>query len=1325
MPVDSRLRPFLIILSIGVAASLLAGLAGHVAERVRVGSDRQAAYEKVQAEVTSEFDRMALTLSRIAEAEAGAAEPVLRRPADERDLRPLFERAAQLVAQGPSEQLALTVYGNDGTPLAWAGRPSELTVTPRSNLPALDRIAGPAALFVTPGPLGFRLVRLQTVTEPAARNAPRLGVVAAEWVFSERAVVASVSSERFSIETSLAPVALRARFEGAGDRLRPFSFVVASPSGETLVEAHVDPALLDQARHDHRQIVISLMIAMLGLTALLLVGPFLDLRQLSRTTRPYLLATAGAVGLVIAARLLFALALPVGRTPVLSPDVFHWPRLGWLARHPADLLLSGLAALAVVVLLAGPLERRRHLFRGARRDALAGRWPTSLFVVVQAAGGAVLGCAAIAYERFLSEAFRRSTVDILRFSPHPWQTERMAIGLGLVCFHAAFALALVLGLRLLLARWRFRQADLRAAVLLLVAWGLPVAAVWAWSWNRQLADLPRIEPLLIVGAVAAAAYFGPRGLARLRHASQGYRLIVTMLALLAPAAVMYPSLVFFQERAQRRIVETDFGPEVLDQRENLQTRLRAAQAEIDAREAALEAYASVPAPPPGTTVRTDSAFLMWQGTALERYRVSSAIELYNSAEMLVSRFALNLPEETIGQLWHEEDCSWRTFGEISPFGSHERQLLHAGRNICSPAGRLGTIVIHVILDNSTLSFLSSQNPYLELLRGQSVNRRDEVRARDVDLVVYGWSRTPLYVSSNTAWPIDDALFSRIYDSRRPLWTRLTKSGTVYHVYFQNDRSGIYALGYPTISTIGHFINLAELTGLVGLGYLALLLGAFVFRAVGVRRIRSGRALLREIRESFYRKLFLAFVAASVIPVVTLALVTRVYIADRLRHDIELAAHKTTVIARQIIEDYRVQSAATLSDDAMVGLSRVISQDVNIFKGARLEATSERDLFASGLLPARTPADVYRAIVLERMPTVITQEQAAGFGYMLAAAPLRAADRDSVHTGPLTLRQQEIARESDDLNRRIVLAAMLFILVGAAIGYPMAERIADPVNRLTRATRRIARGDFDARIAATSSDELRRLVEAFNSMSAELLRHRQELERTHRLEAWAEMARQVAHEIKNPLTPIQLSAEHLRRVHADRGEPLGPVFNGCIDSILSQVRLLRQIASEFSSFASAPTARLAPVDLVDLVDEVVRPYEIGSSERWVFRREFDAPLPLVSIDRTLIGRALINIIDNALHAMPGGGTLTIGARRADETLVELTVADTGVGMDEAALGRLFEPYFSTKAVGTGLGLSIARRNVELNGGTIAVSSERGRGTRVVITLPVQGPERPSA
>ena len=235
------------------------------------------------------------------------------------------------------------------------------------------------------------------------------------------------------------------------------------------------------------------------------------------------------------------------------------------------------------------------------------------------------------------------------------------------------------------------------------------------------------------------------------------------------------------------------------------------------------------------------------------------------------------------------------------------------------------------------------------------------------------------------------------------------------------------------------------------------------------------------------------------------------------------------------------------------------------------------------------------------------------------------------------------------------------------------------------------------------------------MARDLQRQRAELERTNRLEAWAEMARQVAHEIKNPLTPIQLNAEHLRRVHADRGEPLTPVLQDCVATILTQVTLLRRIASEFSSFASSPTARPSPVDVPELLQEVVNPYRAGLAERIRFEVDVPSDLPRVQIDRTLIARSLTNIVENALHAMPSAGVLSVIAR-AEDHRVHVKISDTGVGMDAEALERVFEPYFSTKTGGTGLGLPIAKRNVELTGGTIAVTSERDRGTTVELSLP---------
>jgi signal transduction histidine kinase len=169
-----------------------------------------------------------------------------------------------------------------------------------------------------------------------------------------------------------------------------------------------------------------------------------------------------------------------------------------------------------------------------------------------------------------------------------------------------------------------------------------------------------------------------------------------------------------------------------------------------------------------------------------------------------------------------------------------------------------------------------------------------------------------------------------------------------------------------------------------------------------------------------------------------------------------------------------------------------------------------------------------------------------------------------------------------------------------------------------------------------------------------------------------------------------------------------------------VRLLRQIASEFSSFASSPKVKRVAVDVPALLAEILEPYRAGLAGRIEIRNGSVAgSLPLVMVDRTLMLRALANIVENALHAMPGQGELIVTAS-AEPDAVVITVRDTGVGMDEEALARVFEPYFSTKTSGTGLGLPIARRNVELSGGAIEVESEKGQGTTVRVRLPVVPP-----
>ena len=928
------------------------------------------------------------------------------------------------------------------------------------------------------------------------------------------------------------------------------------------------------------------------------------------------------------------------------------------------------------------------------------------------------------FDRVLRAVLDDASVDLRHFSLHPWSAERLTLLGGILACHLATLWGATLVFATALARWRLRRAWQVERVIALLCWAAPVLGIVAVAASREW-PIPAWGVIVSTAVCAAAGLLASRAVAWFRHATVAGRILALFVAFLLPSLLLYPSVNFFTERNVRSVIATRYSVEAQNHYQTLQERLAEARAEIDQlslaehrqkRRAILTAAAPT------------SAFFVWKQTALARERLTSAVELYDATGTLVSRFALNFPEYTaVTQAGRAgASCQWEVFGEAAPFGSEERRMLHAERSICEGEGAdvrvLGAIVVHVIPDYRTLPFVTSQSPYFEVFRSGAGAPGEGTTGNEIAIVIYGWGLTPLYASGAVAWPVSDELFARIYRSREAFWTEIGRGNSRWHVYVSNDRSGIYAIGYPALSLFDRLVHLAELTTLAGVAYLLVLLGTAGFTRLSRERPRVGRALLREIRASFYRKLLLAFVLASIIPVLTLAVVIRAYFAGLLLENVEAEAARSAFVAQRVIEESAAlqqgagQPVASPTDDDMIWISQVIDQDVNIFQGPRLLATSVFDLFASGLLPRRTPEHVYRAIAIQRLPNFVGEDRIGSVPYMVAGAPVRAGGEDAILTVPLANQQREIEREIDELDRGVHLGALFFILVGAAIGLSMAERIADPVRRLTRATRRIARGDFDERIAVRSADELRRLVDAFNSMAAELKAQRDQLERTHRLEAWAEMARQVAHEIKNPLTPIQLSAEHLRRVHADRGEPLGPVLDSCVTAILGQVRLLRQISSEFSSFAASPTARLAAVDLPELVNEVVEPYRTGLAGRIDIHNHAASPLPRVFVDRTLIARALSNIVENALHAMPGKGSLTLTAE-VDAQAVLLRIRDTGVGMDDDALTRVFEPYFSTKATGTGLGLPIARRNVELSGGEIQVESEKGRGTLVTLRLPI--------
>jgi signal transduction histidine kinase len=1295
------------LLRLGAGGLLLAGIAGVVGqavERARFGADDQASMARIEADLRDRFDRAAATLGSIADRVAASRDVIEDAPRDDAALRRLFDALAAVLPADAVRTTGVTVYSHpDGSPVAWSGRVSDL---PK------ERIDGPAALFVAPR---GRLLRLDPVFDPARPGSNRVATIVAErWLGEDRAV--SSAGDSLVLRTSLGPVTLTA-VPGQTSTRSPYTFLIPSSAGQVLMEASVRPADLAAERARWRRGVAAVVWSIIGLTLLAACGISLSRQRLAREPRSVLLWTALALALLGAA----GAALQRGTAPLADPSS---------PVDPIELVLMSLLMAGIVWMLLDLVERRRVAL--PRRRLIVSSGPA---IALTAAGYFVAGSAGAAilwaYERLLQNVVAQTTLDLAHFSLHPLVASRLGFAFGLVLLHAAIMWTVVLLLRVSAVAWRHvRSAAVRAAgvsawvggVLLTVALG------------RRIAGPVPLGPLaaaLVAAGGLAWVLTQPRG--RARRASETTRLLARYMALLVPAIAMYPSLHAFATDAKERLVADRFAPIAESQRDNLRTRqLPGALDQIDAMPTLVDFVT-------GTTEdaapTTDRAFLIWSQTELAQYRLTSAVELYGANGRLVSRFALNLPEYTTTTYLPRNCADWDLYEETSPFGSRERHVLRASRGICDRDQLVGGLVVRAIFAYRDLPFLSSsQTRYVDAFGPERWRFEEDSTGRDVQFMVYGWSRAPLYASESRVWPLSDAVFDRMVQSRAPVWADVASGEDSFRVHYSNDRGGIYALGYPTVTSFGHLVNLAELVTMTFVLYMLLLLASTAVNAAVWPAPASGRELLRELRSSFYRKLFLFFVMASVVPVAILAFATRAYFLSELQAGVEQAAVNTATVAQRLVEDYAAlqqqgrRALELLDDQIMVLVGRAIDQDVDLFDGPRLQATSERDLYASGVLSTRTPSEVYRQIAVDRRPTFAGVEAVGSSFYQLAAAPVRAGGREGIVTVPQTLRQVEIERQIDELNRRVVLGLVLFVLLGAGIGYSMAERIADPVNRLTRATRRIARGDLDARIAATSSDELRRLVEDFNRMADDLKRQRTELEHTQRLQAWADMARQVAHDIKNPLTPIQLSAEHARRVNQDMGRPLSPALDECIASILTQVKLLRQIAAEFSSFASSPTAHPEPTEVPALIESVVEPYRAGLTGRVSIEVASDAALPLASIDRTLFARALTNVIENSLHAMPGGGTLRIVSRPsglhgqqaaagppADRAIV-VEITDTGLGMDQEALSKMFEPYFSTKATGTGLGLTIAKRNIELNGGSIAVRSERGAGTTVTLTVP---------
>jgi nitrogen fixation/metabolism regulation signal transduction histidine kinase len=298
------------------------------------------------------------------------------------------------------------------------------------------------------------------------------------------------------------------------------------------------------------------------------------------------------------------------------------------------------------------------------------------------------------------------------------------------------------------------------------------------------------------------------------------------------------------------------------------------------------------------------------------------------------------------------------------------------------------------------------------------------------------------------------------------------------------------------------------------------------------------------------------------------------------------------------------------------------------------------------------------------------------------------------------------------------------LVATGLGLFISRRTTRRVAILAQATRRVAAGDLETRVHLRTRDELGDLARLFNEMVRQIKESGERITYLEKIGAWQDIARRLAHEIKNPLTPIQLAVQQLHRKYQGDDAAFKRMLDDARDIITEEVDGLRRLVEAFSAFAKLPNVQPEPVELGALVDDFLKSHtELGQHARIIWTpRPTESATPVL-VDRMLIKHVLFNLVENAIHAAEERGTLdrlvvTLAARiDLDASRVELEVSDNGPGMDQATARRAFDPYFTTKERGTGLGLAIVKKIVLEHRGSIVLETAPGQGARFRLALPL--------
>lgn len=477
--------------------------------------------------------------------------------------------------------------------------------------------------------------------------------------------------------------------------------------------------------------------------------------------------------------------------------------------------------------------------------------------------------------------------------------------------------------------------------------------------------------------------------------------------------------------------------------------------------------------------------------------------------------------------------------------------------------------------------------------------------------------------------------------------------------------------------------------------------------------------IKNIKVNFRNKLLIAFLVISIIPITILGVYSRSFLInkndqstrDLIRSDLDIVSG----ILKNTKEQVQEKDTAGLDYKNIIG--RYIlktDKNFNIFINNKLVTTTNNELYTSDLLDTRIDADAYFNIINLQKDYYLKNQTAGELTFIEGYKPILDINNNikGVISSLSVYREQEISEELTETLTYIFSSYFLLIFLILILVTVFSGRLSKPILELKEAADRISRGDTDIEIKiANRTDEIGSLVDSFNDMTKKLEKSKEELKRAEREAAWRDIAQRVAHEIKNPLTPMKLSIQHLKKVFKTKpDEEFSTILEKTERLISGEIDKLNRIATEFSNFAKLPSRNYEPLDINEIIEEVISLYSTHKDIE--FKKELSRhELPILA-DRQEINRVFHNLLKNSIQAIDGRGRITVRSYELREFAI-VEIVDSGEGIEPEILKKLFEPNFSIKSKGMGLGLAITKKSLDDMKAEIKIQSKINHGTKVTI------------